>query len=238
MNFISTIVDAKQGLRTRRRAEESCEFAISCALFCRNSSSSQSVSVGLDVLSLHGADLVSGLAPGVCFGQRGRMETDVAKKLFTADEYFRMGETGILHEDDRVELINGEIIEMSPLGNRHVACVDRATEIFVSLFRGKAVVSVQNPVQVSHYSVPQPDILLLKPRGDYYAGKRHASDDVLLVIEVSDTTLRYDRTIKLPLFAASGVPEVWIEDLNEDFLLVFRDPEGNAYRTILTLKRG
>ncbi len=166
------------------------------------------------------------------------MQVEATKKLFTVDEYYRMAEAGILGPEDRVELIDGEIIEMSPIGVRHAACVNRATEAFIAAFRGRAVVSPQNPLRLSNYTEPQPDLVLLKPRADYYASKRSAAEDALLVLEVSDTTLRYDRNVKLPHYAAAGVREVWIENLQEDLLLVCRDPSGNDYKTCLTLQRG
>jgi Uma2 family endonuclease len=166
------------------------------------------------------------------------METDVVKKLFTVDEYHRMGEAGIFTEDDRVELIRGEIVQMSPIGNRHVVCVDRATNILISTLREKALVSIQNPLRLDNYSEPQPDVIVLKPRADYYSGRTRTPSDVLLMIEVSDTTLRYDSAIKVPLYAASGVPEVWVEDLQNNLILVYRDPRANAYLTTFIRRRG
>ena len=166
------------------------------------------------------------------------MRTEVTKKLFTVDEYYRMGEAGILHEDSRVELIEGEIIEMSPVGNRHIACVNRATALFTAKLAGKAIVSIQNPVLLSRITEPQPDVVLVRPRDDYYEAKRMSSEDTLLVIEVSDTTLRYDRNRKMPLYAKSGVPELWIENLQSNVILVYRDPGPTTYSTSLVLHRG
>jgi Uma2 family endonuclease len=170
---------------------------------------------------------------GVCFASIP-MQTDIVKKLFTVDEYHRMGEAGILTEDDRVELIKGEIVQMSPIGNRHMVCVDRAMYTLISTLKNQAHVSIQNPLQLDDYSEPQPDVIVLKPRADYYAGRTRAPSDVLLMIEVSDTTLRYDCNIKVPLYAASGVSEVWVEDLQNDVILVYRDPAGPAYKTTFT----
>ena len=107
-----------------------------------------------------------------------------------------------------MELIEGEIIEMSPVGNRHIASVNRATTLFVTRLAGKAIVSIQNPVRLSRYTEPQPDIVLARPRDDYYSGQRIGPEDTFLVIEVSDSTLRYDRNRKMPLYAKSGVSEV------------------------------
>jgi Uma2 family endonuclease len=170
--------------------------------------------------------------------QRGCMHAEVTKKLFTVDDYYRMAEAGILSERDRVELIEGEIIEMSPIGNRHAACVNRANELFVSSLKERALVSVQNPLRLNKYNEPQPDIVVMKRRDDYYASRPLSPEDTFFVLEVSDTTFRYDAKIKLPLYAAAGVRELWIENLKEDALLVCRDPAGRNYNTQLTLCTG
>jgi len=170
--------------------------------------------------------------------ERGKMRAEVTKKLFTVDDYYRMAEAGILTPEDRVELIEGEIIQMSPIGNRHAGCVNRATDLFTFVFRGKATVTVQNPVRLNKYNEPQPDLVLAKPRADYYASKHPTGEDVFLVLEVADTTLRKDRNVKLPIYARLEVPEVWIEDLAHDLILVFRDRAAKSYNTSLTLRRG
>jgi Uma2 family endonuclease len=164
------------------------------------------------------------------------MEIETTRKLFSVDEYYRMLDAGILTEDDRVELIDGEILQMSPIGIRHAGCVNGANYLFTREFMGKAVVSIQNPLRLSDYTEPEPDVVLLKPRSDQYRGKHAQADDALLVLEVADTTLTYDRDVKLPRYAAAGVPEVWIEDLTADRLLVYRNPVGGRYQTELTLK--
>src|SRR2546426_1442522 len=126
-------------------------------------------------------------------GEGEYMETDVTKRLFTVDEYHRMGEAGILHEEDRVELIDGEIIRMSPIGRRHAVCVTRANTFFIRAFADRAVVAPGNPVRLTDWTEPEPDLVVFKPRADFYAKKQPALEDVLLVVEVSDTTLSYDR---------------------------------------------
>jgi Uma2 family endonuclease len=166
-----------------------------------------------------------------------RMQRDATKRLFTVDEYYRMAEVGILTPEDRVELIDGEIIEMSPIGSRHLGCVNRATDLLTVTFRGRAVVSPHNPVLLNNYTEPQPDLALLKFRPDFYAGKTPAAEDALLVLEVSDTTFDYDHDVKLPRYAAAGVMEVWVENLEQEVLLVCRDPSGSTYQTKLTLQR-
>jgi Uma2 family endonuclease len=163
---------------------------------------------------------------------------EISKKLFTVDEYYRMAEAGILTENDRVELIEGEIIEMSPIGQRHFICVTRTTTFFIEAFGRKAVVTSQNPLLLTEWTAPQPDVTVLQPPLESYDTRLPKAPDVLLVVEVSDSSLRYDRDIKVPLFAAAGCTEVWIEDLQNDLILVYRDPSNGAYNTTLTFHRG
>jgi Uma2 family endonuclease len=160
------------------------------------------------------------------------------RRRFTVDEYHRMAKAGILHEDDRIELIEGELIEMAAIGSRHMACVIELNRRFVLGLVDRAVVSVQNPVRLSSHSEPEPDVVLLRPRADRYRDALPGPEDVLLLIEVSDTTLAYDRGIKLALYAAAGIPEVWIWDLKRRRVLVHRDPAGRSYRTVEIVERG
>jgi len=166
------------------------------------------------------------------------MQIEASKKLFNVDDYYRMAEVGILGPEDRVELIDGEIIQMSPIGTRHAGCVTRLNRLFNSAFKGRATVSIQNPLRINNYTEPEPDVVLLKYRDDDYSNKRMLPDDALLVVEVADTTLKYDRDVKLPRYAAGGVPEVWIMDLKGNRLLVYRDLKSSAFQTSLTLKSG
>jgi len=159
-----------------------------------------------------------------------------ARKLFTTDDVLKMAEAGLFGPEERIELIDGEILEMSPV--RHVICVNRATAFFGEAFGRAAIVSIQNPVHLNIYNMPQPDVVVFKPRADFYASGPPTPADVLFLIEVSDSTLRRDRNIKLPRFALSGIPEVWIEDLKHDLILVYREPEGSQYRTQSTFRRG
>ena len=157
---------------------------------------------------------------------------------FTVDDFERMGESGILREDDRVELIDGQIIEMSPIGKRHGAAVDRAAEFFITTCRGRARVRVQGPVRIGERSQVQPDIALLKPREDFYASAQPEVDDVLLLIEVADSSLLLDRNQKVPLYSREGVAEVWLVNLLSDTVEVFRRPEHGAYTDQLVAERG
>ena len=166
------------------------------------------------------------------------MRTETTKKLFTVEEYHAMFDAGIFDEDSRVELIEGEIFEMSGPGPLHVSCVNRANMPFASRLVGRAIVSVQNPLWISKYSEPQPDIVLVKPRDDYYATESLSWEHSLLVIEVADTSLLHDLNRKLPIYAKAGVPEVWIEDVRGSVILVYRDRTADGYATSLSLHRG
>jgi Uma2 family endonuclease len=153
-----------------------------------------------------------------------------ARRLFTVDEYYRMAAAGIFTEDDRVELIEGEIIEMSPIGNRHATCVRRLIRLLTRRVGDAAIVDVQNPIRLSDLSEPQPDLTLLRPRNDLYAEEHPKPEDVLLVIEVAETSLNYDRDLKVLLYARSHVPEVWVVDLPGEEIWTYSQPEGGAYR--------
>jgi Uma2 family endonuclease len=148
-----------------------------------------------------------------------------------------MGEAGLFAPDARVELIEGEIIDMAPIGLDHNSVVDRLTRSFVRAVGDDAIVRVQGSVRLSEITEPQPDFVLLKPRADFYRSRFALGTDTLLVVEVSDTTLRYDRDVKVPLFARHGVPEVWIFDLQNDRLLVYASPENGGYTRESTLER-
>ncbi len=166
------------------------------------------------------------------------MAVRVSRRRFTVDEYRRMLESGILAEDDRVELINGEIVEMAPIGSRHAACVRRLNNLFSRQVGDRAVVGVQDPVRLDEYSEPQPDLTLLRPRPDYYAGGHPGPEDVLLVVEVAETSAEYDRQIKVPLYARAGIREVWLVDLAASAVEVYREPTPEGYRQVRRFGRG
>lgn len=166
------------------------------------------------------------------------MAVEVTRRLFNAAEYHRMAEAGILSEDDRVELIEGEIVQMSPIGSRHQACVDRLSTLFHQHVGRAAIVRVQGPVSLGEYSEPQPDLALLRPRDDFYAQAHPTPADILLLVEVAETSQGYDRDIKLPLYARAGVPEVWLADLVEDAMYVYCQPHGGAYNEARQVRRG
>jgi Uma2 family endonuclease len=157
---------------------------------------------------------------------------------FTVDQYEQMGATGILGEDDRVELIDGEIITMSPIGIRHIACVNRLNALLSAVLGRQAIVSVQNPIQLSNHLEPQPDVALLRWRADFYAYKKATAADVLLVIEVAETSLDYDLRTKLPRYGRAGVPQAVLVDLNGDRVLNYTQPVGGTYQVEAEYQRG
>jgi len=150
----------------------------------------------------------------------------------TVAEYHRMAETRVLAPDARVELIDGEIVDLAPIGTRHRSTVKRLLHLFSDAVARQAIVAVQDPVRLGDRSEPQPDLMLLAPREDFYASAHPVASDVLLLIEVSDTTARYDRIIKLALYARHGVQEVWIVDLDNRVMRVCRSPVGDAYTDV------
>jgi Uma2 family endonuclease len=145
----------------------------------------------------------------------------------TVEEYYRMAEVGLLAHDARVELIKGEIIDMAPIGSRHAEVVDRLGRCLHEAVGKLATIGVQRPIRLDELSEPQPDLVLLQPRS--YADAHPAPSDVLLVIEVSDSTLRFDREIKTPLYARHGIAEVWLADVAAPRLHVFRRPTDRGY---------
>lgn len=160
-------------------------------------------------------------------------------RRFTVAEYHRMGETGILDEDDRVELLDGEIVEMTPIGPRHASVVDRTTRLFSRLVGERAMIRIQNPIDLAVLSSePQPDVALLTPRVDFYATAHPRPEDVLLVVEVMDASAERDRRLKLPLYARAVIREVWLVDLGAERLEVHRQPEPDGYRQVHLLRRG
>lgn len=146
----------------------------------------------------------------------------------TVDQYYRMAETGVLAPDARVELIEGEIVDRAAIGTRHASVVLKLTRLLAAAAGEQALLSVQGPLRLAPRSEPQPDLMLLAPRDDFYEQAHPIATDVLLLVEVSDTTARYDRGIKLQLYARHGVREVWIVDLDNHVLRTFRGPKPEA----------
>lgn len=166
------------------------------------------------------------------------MAIEIARRRFTVEEYYRMGEAGILSPDDRVELIGGEVVQMTPIGARHAACVAALTRLLQALPGDHAVIWVQNPLRLGLHDEPQPDLAILRPPLARYRVRHPGPEEVLLVVEVSDTTLAYDRGVKLPMYATAGVPEVWIVDLEGEAVEVYRTPTAGRYRETERVPRG
>lgn len=156
---------------------------------------------------------------------------ELTRRRFTVDEYLRMAEVGLLTEDDKVELIQGEIIKMSPINVAHASVVKRLIRLLSKALGDRAILSAQDPVQLTNDSLPQPDITLLQPQHDFYSWKHPGPESVLLLIEVSDTTLNYDRRTKGALYAAAGIAEYWIVNLPARQIEAYREPRPTGYRT-------
>ena len=157
------------------------------------------------------------------------MSVQVSKRLITVEEYHKMGEVGILKEKG-LELIHGEIIEMSPKGSKHSKIVKNLNKLLAQILGDQGIISIQDPIIASNFSEPEPDVAILKYRDDFYGDEHPYGKDVLLVIEIADTSVVYDRKVKLPIYAESGVPECWLIDLNKKEIYMYWQPMGNAYK--------
>ena len=159
-------------------------------------------------------------------------------RKFTVDEYYRMAEVGILRPDERVELIDGEVIVMAPIGSLHNSGSDRFAYYFGQRNRGRFIIRSQGSVRISAGSEPQPDVALLRFRDDFYAHVQPGPDDILLVIEISNTSLAYDRNVKVNLYAQANMPETWIANLSDDCIETFTGPGPDGYATHTIYRRG
>lgn len=166
------------------------------------------------------------------------MTVQLLRKKFTVTEFQQMSETGIIKDDERVELLEGEIIEMGKIGSRHAAFLDRLNDLFREKLGKRVLVRSQNPIQVDSYSQPQPDVALVRRREDYYEKAHPSPVDVFLLVEVADTTSESDREIKIPLYGRSGILETWLVNLNETCIEVYRYPTSNGYQQIQKLVPG
>jgi Uma2 family endonuclease len=193
-------------------------------------SSGRGATLAIDVVAA-----VTLFVSGVPMGTH--METRPQRHRITVHDYHRMAEVGVLAPDARVELIEGEIIDMAPIGKDHQSIVDQLNRVLVRAVGDSAIVRVQGSIRLGEWSEPEPDLVLLAPRSDFYRSEFALGADTLLVIEVSDTTLRYDRDDKVPLYARHGVPEVWIVDVQGETLLVYGALRDGKYERHIALER-
>ena len=166
------------------------------------------------------------------------MAVRLVRGAFTVDGYHRLAELGVLCEDDHVELLDGQVVPMTPVGSRHAGCVKYLNGIFSRLGPDVTIVGAQDPVVIGPHSEPQPDIALLRPRADSYRSTHPIPRDVLLLIEVADSSAEYDREVKIPLYAQANIVEVWLVDLGADAIEVYRDPAPEGYASVRTVTRG
>jgi Uma2 family endonuclease len=157
------------------------------------------------------------------------MVIDVTRRLINVDEFYKMAEVGILKPADRIELISGEIIEMSPIGSKHAGVVNRLSRLLNKILENKVVVGVQNPVRLDDINEPEPDISVLKYRSDDYSTHHPEPNDILALIEVADSTINYDKEIKIPLYASYKIPLYWIIDIGKDRIEVYTNPQDSDY---------
>jgi len=157
------------------------------------------------------------------------MAVQLHRRLLTIKDYHLLIEAGSLGEDDRLELIEGEIIEMSPISPEHAARVNRLNKLFARILGEKVLVSVQNPVSLGEHSEPQPDLALLRPRADDYSESHPKPGDILLVVEVAESSVDYDRDTKIPLYARAGIPEAWLVSLADRWFEVYQEPSPVGY---------
>jgi len=162
----------------------------------------------------------------------------LAKHRFTTQDYYRMAETGVLRPEARVELLDGEIIDMSPIGPPHGSVTKRLNHHFNQHARGRWLVAVQDPVHLEEYSEPEPDLMLLKSAHDFYRARHPGPSDVFLLIEVADTSLGYDRERKLPAYGRAGIPEVWVINLLDQTIKAYREPHLTGYASTTILRAG
>lgn len=156
---------------------------------------------------------------------------------FTVEEFDRMVETGILTDEERLELLEGMLVPMTPIGDQHAACVKRLNELLSTRLAGRALLSVQDPIGLPT-ARPYPDLAVLRRRSDYYAAGKPQAADIFLVIEVADTSLARDRDLKLPAYGRAGIPQSWIVDLTGDVVIVGRDPSSTGYARTSVHGRG
>jgi Uma2 family endonuclease len=166
------------------------------------------------------------------------MPVEIVRRRFDVDEYIRMAQAGILSEHDRVELINGEVVAMTPVGPRHNAAISRAARAIITAVGDRAIVQNQGSIQLSRFYAPQPDFALLRPRDDFYASHLPGPADIILIIEVAESSLDYDRQVKARIYAEFNVPEYWLVDVGAREVVRHTNPRGSAYETLRVFRSG
>lgn len=166
------------------------------------------------------------------------MSVQTVRLRFTVDDYYRMIDWGMIKNVERAEIIEGELIKQMPIGKQHAACVKRLDEILRDELGKSVTYSVQDPISLDEFNEPQPDVALLKRRDDFYKGKQPSAEDVLLLIEVSDSTLDYDRNRKIPLYAKHQIPEVWLINLNNGTIEIHSQSRDYSFNIVKVLRRG
>jgi Uma2 family endonuclease len=166
------------------------------------------------------------------------MPLPLLKGPFTVEAYHRLAELGLLGDDDRVELLDGQIVAMTPMGPEHTRCVHALTQLLSRLVGETAIVRVHNPLVLSARCEPHPDLAAVKPRADTYRGAHPRPEDVLLLVEVADGSADLERRVRVPLYAKAGIPEVWLVDLHHHVVQVYRRPRPAGYLEMRPLGRG
>ncbi len=162
------------------------------------------------------------------------MTLAVQRRRFTVDDYYQMGKAGIFREDDRLELIDGEIVQMTPIGSLHVRCVIKLTRLFSPLIQQDYDLSVQNPIELDEFNQPQPDLVIIKQSDLDSIDQPVKPKDIFLLIEVGDTSVQYDKDIKIPLYAKAGIKEVWQIDLQSQTIITYQQPTSDGYQSVCT----
>ncbi|HFE67438.1 MAG TPA: Uma2 family endonuclease [Chloroflexi bacterium] len=166
------------------------------------------------------------------------MSVQFIRHRFTVAQYDQMAAAGVFQEDERLELIAGEIIEMSPISMVHAACVKRLNRIFTRKLGDDAIIGIQDPIHLDEHSEPEPDVVLLHPRPDFYVAGHPEPEDIFLLIEVSETSLAYDREVKLPLYARAGIMEVWLVNVREEVVELYRQPTPDGFAETRQYRKG
>jgi Uma2 family endonuclease len=156
----------------------------------------------------------------------------LATKKYSLTDYHKMIEIGIIKGEDKVELIRGEIVKMSPVGLKHATCVKKLNQLFSQKLGTKVILGIQDPIKLNDNSEPQPDVVLLKPKADFYATEHPKPEDIFLLIEVADSSIEYDQQIKIPLYAENNITEMWLVNINENIIQVYQNPQGKLYKNI------